>query len=176
MNKLATILGCAMVLTGSLGPLNAASALDTKLITVWDARGDWTGTADVASSEGTYNQVPVMLHISNQDELTTNGSMGTQTYVFVRGTITFEPPFGDGRPMRLAGSLDLKQGNTTMQRGKFTLAGDLFTGELHAMSMTMTDGMNNEVNTLTATGSIVFVGNATKPNPPAVAKLGLTKM
>lgn len=185
MNKLATLLGCAMVLTGSLVPLSAVRAASssttgdpnppTVSVTVWDTTGDWKGTADVATSDGTtFNQVPVTLQISDQHELTTTNNMGTgtQTYVFVSGTITFDPTFGfgNGTPMRLAGSVDVKQGNTTLQRGKFTLSGDLFTGELHAMSMT-----TNGVTTITATGSIIFVGNGAKPNPPAVAKLGLTK-
>ena len=92
MNKIATILVCAMVLTGSLAPLNAARATDSSLVTVWDTRGDWTGFADVTTSDQTYNAVPVTLHISDQDELTTSGPMGTQVNVFVRGTITFAPP------------------------------------------------------------------------------------
>ena len=173
MNKFATILGCVVVLTGSLVPLNAARAAPpgTEEITVWDTTGDWTGAADVASSDSIYHAVPVTLHISDQQILTTSGPMGDQNYLFIQGTLSIGPPFGDGNPMRLAGSVDLKQGNTTMQRGKFTLSGDLFTGELHAMSMTM-----NDVNSITATGSIVFVGDGSKRNPPAVAKLGLTKM
>jgi hypothetical protein len=172
MNKLTTVLGSAVALTVWLVPLNAARAAssDTQEVTVWDTTGYWTGTADVGSSVGIYQSVPVTLRINNQQILTTSGPMGDQNYLFVQGTLSIGPPFGTGDPMPLAGSLDLKQGNTTMQKGKFTLAGDLFTGELHAMSMTMED-----MNTLTATGSIIFVGDG-KRKLPAVAKLGLTKM
>jgi hypothetical protein len=169
MNKLATILAGAMVLTSSLVPLNAARATDS-LVTVWDTRGDWTGLADVATSDQTYNAVPVTLHISDQDELTTSGPMGTQVNVFVRGTITFAPPYGHSIPRRFAGSVDLKQGDTTTQRGKFALSGDFFSGELHAMSMTM-----NGVTTLTANGSITLLGRGVRNAPPAVARLGLTR-
>ncbi|MGO9443760.1 MAG: hypothetical protein ACLPXB_03165 [Thiobacillaceae bacterium] len=169
MNKLATIIsGFAVVVIGWLVPLESSRAAPpaTEEITMWDTTGDWTGSAEMATPKGYFKDVPVTLHISDQQLLTTVGPMGDQNYLFVHGTLAVGPC----APMRLAASLDLSQGNTTMQGGKFTVVGDLFTGEIDAMSMTM-----NGTNTITATGSITFVGDGTTLNPPAVVKLGLTK-
>lgn len=176
MSKLATILGCAVALTGWQVPLGGARA-DTISVPVVDMVGTWSGIADAVSKDGYFHDVPVTLIV--QDEQTMKDPPTTYTSsanTFFRGTITFAPPYGSGKALPIFSKIESGQPmNGAAQQALHGMwAGQGFVGCGMGMSMSMaTDNQNNAMTMVTLAGCVHFTGQ--NGDTPSMAWLDLRK-
>lgn len=182
MNRLATILACAVALTvWQVFPVEALAGTISGpnggiSVPVVNMVGTWTGVADAASADGYFHNVSVTLVVQDEQTMTNPtppdpSSPTNSANTFFRGTITFDPPYGTGKPISIFAKINsgMLMNSATQQSLHGMWAGQGFVG--CGMGMTMT---NNGTTTMASlAGCVHFTGQYSVS--PSMAWLDLRK-